>query len=71
MLAYFWKLLKYLDSLVVVANRFFVLFGRTHKSMMVIRNNNVVGGITYRPYARYIVAIWELTFIQSNRIVSS
>ncbi|XP_039114878.1 histone acetyltransferase GCN5-like [Dioscorea cayenensis subsp. rotundata] len=25
-------------------------FFRSHKSMMVIRHNNVVGGITYRPY---------------------
>lgn len=28
-----------------------LVMDRTHKSMMVIRNNNVVGGITYRPYA--------------------
>ncbi|CAM0912676.1 unnamed protein product [Alopecurus aequalis] len=27
-----------------------LVMDRTHKSMMVIRNNNVVGGITYRPY---------------------
>ncbi|AQK65417.1 histone acetyl transferase GNAT/MYST 101 [Zea mays] len=29
-----------------------LVMDRTHKSMMVIRNNIVVGGITYRPYAR-------------------
>ncbi|KAF3326306.1 histone acetyltransferase GCN5 [Carex littledalei] len=28
-----------------------LVMDRTHKSMMVIRNNHVVGGITYRPYA--------------------
>ncbi|GJN20617.1 hypothetical protein PR202_gb08015 [Eleusine coracana subsp. coracana] len=28
-----------------------LVMDRTHKSMMVIRNNIVVGGITYRPYA--------------------
>ncbi|XP_020228062.1 histone acetyltransferase GCN5 [Cajanus cajan] len=28
-----------------------LLFDRSHKSVMVIRRNHVVGGITYRPYA--------------------
>ncbi|KAJ1687066.1 hypothetical protein LUZ63_018456 [Rhynchospora breviuscula] len=28
-----------------------LVMDRTHKSMMVIRHNHVVGGITYRPYA--------------------
>ncbi|KAL2321001.1 hypothetical protein Fmac_029970 [Flemingia macrophylla] len=28
-----------------------LLFDRSHKSVMVIRHNHVVGGITYRPYA--------------------
>lgn len=30
-----------------------VLYCRNHKSVMVIRRNLVVGGITYRPYIRY------------------
>ncbi|KAB1208830.1 Histone acetyltransferase GCN5 [Morella rubra] len=31
-----------------------LVMDRSHKSVMVIRRNQVVGGITYRPYARYI-----------------
>ncbi|AQK65420.1 histone acetyl transferase GNAT/MYST 101 [Zea mays] len=41
-----------------------LVMDRTHKSMMVIRNNIVVGGITYRPYARksiilMIIKSWQ------------
>ncbi|KAM0881705.1 hypothetical protein ACQ4PT_032779 [Festuca glaucescens] len=44
---------------------------RTHKSMIVIRYNNVVGGITYHPYARLnTLAAMEPFVVSTNRHLS-